>query len=436
MISFLRSKQFISQRLFLLLFLSIYLFNFLDHLSKIDSFFLIDLRNRVIGARLFSQHQSPYYYKWDPSQPETLYDPIDKCGIKNNGITAPPSVLLLIEPIANKSYYSISYYWVIIHYLFFLLTFIPVYWYFKTDPSRLYISLAGIILLFSSQWRSSVFMGQSHFFFPAILSVAISFTSIKAVSRYFFIGLLLAVLVWIRPNAILLIPFLFYATNINRKHLLVGLVSGCVFFIGLTLLLNHGHYWLDFFRSCKDWVEYYVSDVPHRPCYVLDSIEGKIVRFPQIRPMQWQGEVVNVFDILFNKTGVKINQTPINIGCASVYLLVLYACYKKRFAATEDMILTGIVLYWLFEICGPIPKTSYYFVELFIVVYFMAGKFSVLSKSNKLVFLISLLCSFLDFIPVNLTLSEILLMISLCQYLLQKYLKHEKSPLDKGGCII
>jgi len=182
MISFLRSKQFISQRLFLLLFLSIYLFNFLDHLSKIDSFFLIDLRNRVIGARLFSQHQSPYYYKWDPSQPETLYDPIDKCGIKNNGITAPPSVLLLIEPIANKSYYSISYYWVIIHYLFFLLTFIPVYWYFKTDPSRLYISLAGIILLFSSQWRSSVFMGQSHFFFPAILSVGISFTSIKAVS--------------------------------------------------------------------------------------------------------------------------------------------------------------------------------------------------------------------------------------------------------------
>jgi len=423
MISLNQARRFTNHKIFLLLFLCIYTSNFLYHLSQIDRIFCIDLRNRVVGARLISQDRSPYYYKWDPSQPETLFDPIDRCPIKNNMITAPPSILLMMQPIANKSYTIISRYWVIIHYLFFLLIFVPAYWFFKSQRSRVYLSITGIILLFTSQWIESVFMGQSHFFLPAILSVTIACTSIKAKSRYFFVGLLLALLVWIRPNALLLVPFMFCSRKINRWQLFGGFVLGCVCFLVLTFWLRQENYWLDFYRSCKDWVEHYTSGRGYKVCYSLKTIEGRTVILPQQRPVQWEAEISNVFNILFNKTGIRINQTLVTIACASAYLIVLYASYRKRTADIVDLLLAGLVLYWLFEICSPIPKTTYYFVELFLVVYFMAGKFTDLTGSNRLVFLGSLFFLFADFIPGNLTIADILLVISLSQYLFSRHLK-------------
>lgn len=73
------------RKLLLGIFAVCYLSNFYQYFSRIDSYFSVDLRNRVVGARLLAMDKNPYYFKWDPTQPETLLDPIDLCGKKQHG---------------------------------------------------------------------------------------------------------------------------------------------------------------------------------------------------------------------------------------------------------------------------------------------------------------------------------------------------------------
>src|SRR5688500_3778349 len=115
-------------------------------------------------------------------------------------ITCPPSVLLLLQPLSKFSYVYISYIFVVLHYVFFLLIFIPFYAFFKTPDARLFITIGGIILLFSGQWVGSVFLGQSHFMLPALLAWVIFMSGTKWPYRFLSIGLLFSLMVWIRPN--------------------------------------------------------------------------------------------------------------------------------------------------------------------------------------------------------------------------------------------
>src|SRR5215467_8884399 len=108
-------------------FVVFFCFSLYNYIAEVKHIYLIDLRNRVIGARLIHENKSPYYYKWQPSDPITLYDPNDFCNIKNNMITAPPSILLLLEPLAQLDFTTICYVWMVITYIFFLLIFLAIF---------------------------------------------------------------------------------------------------------------------------------------------------------------------------------------------------------------------------------------------------------------------------------------------------------------------
>ncbi|RZK47619.1 MAG: DUF2029 domain-containing protein [Pedobacter sp.] len=367
-----------------------------------------------------SQHISPYYFKWDDSYPETLLDPADKCPIENNMITAPPSLLLMMQPLASWKYRDIVFFWAMVQYVFFLLTFIGFYYRFRSDHARINISIAGIVLLFSAQWIQSVFKGQTHFIFPAILSITIALITAAKGYRILIAGILLAVLVWIRPNALLVLPFLFLTNSPGRKTLFYGFVTGGTFFLLLTFLLNHGHYWRDFLRSCNDWLSYFISQQDIQPCRHYAIVEGVHVQATGTLPFHWKSEVTNVFNTLRRITGIQVNQLLVNITLGFLYMMVLYKWFRAKAVDFEDAIMSGVFCYWLYEICNPIPKMSYYYVELFIVVYYMAAKFNESSKFVKLLLMLSAVWLFLDFLPVNLSTSEMLLMASLILFLINK----------------
>lgn len=387
----------------------------------------VDLRNRVVGTRLMEEGISPYYFKWDPSYPITLFDPLDRCNIKNNMITSPPGMLVMMEPLGKLNYLDISYWWVAIHYLFFLLIFLPVYACFKNPWSRAYITLAASLLLLSDNWGDSILRGQSHFIFPAILASSYFLSTRKFSNRYFYIGFLLAILVWVRPNALLLAPFLFLCREIKRIQLFAGMAVGALFFAGVTLIFNQTPYWLDFYHSCKDWVKNNASGMTYKRCYWPEAVlEKEIVPH---KPLRWRSEIGDIF-FMAKAKHIIIRPFILYSTFIAAYLSALYVSFKKPAIYFVDAMLMGILLYWFGEITTPLPKMSYYYVELFVVVLYFAAKFRDISLAERLLLVASFLFIFLDFLRMNLVIGEYCLVTCLILYLVRIKRKSVEKSFD------
>ena len=408
-----------------------YAFNFYQHLTKVDNCFFVDLRNRVVGARLMKQDISPYFFKWSSAFPETLRDPIDGCNIKNSMVTAPPSLLLVMQPLTGFSYKQVCYQWAVIQYLFFLFIVGSIYFYFKNVYSRNLITISGIILLFCSQWVQSIFVGQSHFILPAFLGALVLISGSKWRYRFLSIGLLFSFMVWIRPNSILIFPFLLCCKDINRVQAIKGLLSGGLLLGVITLMLNHQNYWLDFYLSCKEWIKMHIQGIEVVQCPRPEIVEGKYVKFQGEYPARFDSEITNLFSIIQHKFNVAVKQNYITAGTLVAYFVLLYFSSRKPFRLIPEALLMGMFLYWLFEITAPINKTSYYFLELFFVIYYLAGKFNELNNASKVFLLLSFLFNFLGFLPVNLVFAELCLIASLFFYLFKEYF--QSAPVSQEG---
>jgi hypothetical protein len=400
------------------------------HIAEIKYNNYVDLRNRVVGTRLMAEGISPYYFKWNPSFPKTLLDPADRCNIKNNMITSPPGMLFIMEPLGKLDFADICYWWVAIQYVFFLLIFLFVYACFNNHWSRVFITIAAIFLLFSDNWNDSVFRGQSHFIFPAVLASIFFLSTRKFSDRYFYTGLLFAFLVWIRPNALVIVPFLFLCRDIKRTQLFAGLAVGALFFAGLTIILNQTHYWLDFYNSCKDWVKNNTSGMGYVRCsWPGTDWEKKLVPH---KPLRWTSEIG---DIYFMARSMHIDIKPFFLFGAFIlaYLGALWVSIKKPATNLIDAILIGILLYWFGEITTPVLKMSYYYVELFVVVLYFAGKFKDMRLAERMLLIASFLFIFLDFLPMNLVIGEFCLVTCLIVYLVRiKRQGLEKSFVGKS----
>lgn len=410
-------KYLLSNRLLLIIFGALWCVNlYLDFVGT-ERNFSVDLRNRVVGARLMDRDISPYFFKWNPAFPETLRDPSDICNIRNNMITSPPSVLLLMRPISKLPYSQICELWVVIHYLFFLLILIPFYFYYSSAKSRSYLLSAAIILLYSGQWAYTLLAGQIHFLLPAILSIILLLSARRATYTYLTIGVLFSLLVWIRPNSLVIFPFLLFSTDTNRRQLLTGFIGGGICFAALTLLFGHERFWVDFYLSCKEWVKNNLSGFKYEYCDAQYMVEGKKVAYQGKPGAILDTEIASLGVILERVFGWNVDQSKLTMACVPVYLASLFASYKRQFVVFADALMLGMLMYWMFEFTAPLMKASYYFIELFIVIYYLAGKLQSLTKMEKVIILLSFVFLFLVFIPLNMVGAELLLMTVLSLYI-------------------
>ncbi|HYE54192.1 MAG TPA: glycosyltransferase family 87 protein [Chitinophagaceae bacterium] len=393
--------------LLLSLFGIVFCISFYINFSNEPRAYFHDLRNRIVGTRLLKQDTSIYFYKWNPSQPLTLYDPYDRCNIRNNMITSPPSLLFLMQPAADLSYAAIARLWTVLHYLFFLLTVAFMYAYAIRTPARRLVLLAACLLLFSDHWRDSVFRGQSHFLFPAIIAAMLWITSRQIRYNFFYAGLLFALLVWLRPIAIIITPFLFLSKETRSRQLLAGLTSGGALLALITAASGQVPHWIDYYHSCREWVRINTSGLVTTGCNHLKVVEGKVVNFgADANRLVWQSEIVDIFHLAKAKLQTSINAAYLLVLFALAYAGALLLCYKKLVQAFSRAILAGILLYWFSEMTAPVLKMSYYYVELFVVVLFFAGRYYLLNLTQKTLLAASLLFTFLPFVPMNLTIAE------------------------------
>src|SRR5579863_4030213 len=70
-----------------------------------------DLRNRIVGARIIRDGQSPYFYKWRPADGIRYYDHQNFDSNKVSNITATPFFHQLITPMAEMPQWKIAWWW-------------------------------------------------------------------------------------------------------------------------------------------------------------------------------------------------------------------------------------------------------------------------------------------------------------------------------------
>ena len=77
-----------------------------------------DLKKRIVGARYQAAGLSPYFFKWQPGDPERLCNPYESGPQhKPNVVTLPPSCLWLMQPLAKMPFPKIETTWLVVQYL-------------------------------------------------------------------------------------------------------------------------------------------------------------------------------------------------------------------------------------------------------------------------------------------------------------------------------
>ncbi|MEC4881463.1 MAG: hypothetical protein SAL70_08950, partial [Scytonema sp. PMC 1070.18] len=136
------------------------LLGFLVDLKNTFEYGGIDLRNRVVGARLLNRGMDPYYFKWSQGQDERLLDPLDKPYIPVSRVTVPPTVLLLHSTFANLPYFIQRVAWFLLQWGAFLTSLFILIANVKKGIEIKLLLMLGLLFVSSNFWRIHTDVGQ------------------------------------------------------------------------------------------------------------------------------------------------------------------------------------------------------------------------------------------------------------------------------------
>ena len=239
--------------------IAFFILGFFIDFNNVLKYGSIDLRNRIVGARLLSTEYSPYFFKWNKDISDRLLDPMQPTNVKVGFTSVTPDVLFLLSSFSWLDYKYVKIIWFFFQYFFFL--YIAVFFFFRAKErwrKYLIIILSLFFIAQSSAWRMYVERGQIYIFYAFLLCLVYQLYSSSFKYKEFFSGALLGFGVFLRPLFVLIfLPFL-----INRKtKFIYGGIAG--FFIGLliAIALSKVSIWQDYFLAMKSWSEVQLAGI-------------------------------------------------------------------------------------------------------------------------------------------------------------------------------
>ena len=206
----------------------------------------IDLRNRVVGARLAARDLDPYFHLWQEGEPLELLDPRVEPTDSVNRCTVPPTVLMLLAPVADWSYPSIHWLWFGLQWISLLLLGFSVVAQADKPEDRGKLFAAFLILfVFSQCCRLHVERGQTYLLHSTLLGFsALLCCRGRAGAGGFLFGLAAAFrLPFLAGGAIFLLA--------RRWRLLGGVVVGFLLTTLLSLLVFGPGVWSSYLRAME-----------------------------------------------------------------------------------------------------------------------------------------------------------------------------------------
>lgn len=359
----------------------------------VGSLFPMDLRNRVVGARLMHDGISPYFYKWKAGDPVRYYDPYNFNSYKASIMTASPFFHFLMEPLAELPQWKIQYWWVAIQNLLLLAMVLLSLAMVHRFRGKFMVLIFTLLFLYTDAWKLTIQNGQNYLFVP-FLALCVYFVLIQMPATAVWAavaGVCSILLVLIRPNTLVFfLPVLFLLRNFGRVRLIA-------FFIPVLLVTGWAladpqqrALWKDYYVNIgeQEKIHHYLHPAEQvnapDPCYYdWEGMHGpKIDPFDDNLPMQVHTEIGNVFYLgsLIFKWNMPI---PFLLSALAAVLLLLTVLYyfsvrrsqSIRWAVFEPAttLIFGYCLYMIADLFSPIVRNQYYTVQILFLVLLSPG---------------------------------------------------------------
>lgn len=238
----------------------------------------VDLRNRVMGARLLAAGENPYRYIWKTGDPEEFLDPLSRRpNAPDNRVTVSPGALALYAIFSDFHYRNQQVIWLILQWtaaigtIFLLANVAPL-----TTDRRFLVMIIAFFFLTGESWRFHVERGQIYVFYALILAACYRVGRMQSRFSGFACGLLLGIGVLLRPTFIFTsIPFLIS----KRWCILAGGLSGILLGAMITAPLSTPAAWRSYISGMESIGHFYLgtSDAAkhlHGEQSLPQSVEG------------------------------------------------------------------------------------------------------------------------------------------------------------------
>jgi hypothetical protein len=319
----------------------------------------IDLRNRVVGARLLLEEEDPYYFKWNNETPEYYVDARDFFyNLPVSRLTVPPSFLLLHAPFARIPYKTQQILWAIFQWM--MLIFIIVVFSKITDSgikSKI-IWIIGLLLIAGSFfWRLHIEKGQVYMLFAFLIVLAYWISKQDFKYNFLIAGIILGFTLSLRPPVILMgIPFLIY----RKWKVITGGIIGVIIGIASSFIIADFSTWQNYFSAMKIHELFHLgiiqSSISLHPNFnIIEGVKNSVIsgNLPMID---------SSFQELFRRyLDVKVQSSILWISLITVILLFSIFLFRKRKqdVSIEMIFLVGLTLVFLSEFFLPAARLSY-----------------------------------------------------------------------------
>lgn len=206
----------------------------------------VDLRDKVVFARLLWAGQDPYFVDMRPDWPETLIDPNYYVGAVRISIT-PPAILLYL-PLSGLPYQTQRVAWYFLEWAALLGACALLAHALRPHRGRtLFLALALIFFAGGYFWRLHVERGQYYSCLLFLLALA---TWISVRKRHALGGVPLGLAMAIRPT-LLVVPLFLWLTG--QRKLALTAIASCVLCMVAALPITGVESWKNYVTAMRLW---------------------------------------------------------------------------------------------------------------------------------------------------------------------------------------
>jgi hypothetical protein len=353
-------------------------FSFCIHRDmQIEKQYTVDLRNRVVGARLQKDGKLAYFYRWRPVDGLRYYDPNKLDTTYANAITASPFFHHLLYTIADLPQREISRIWLALEYFIFLSCVLIAFSFTENLRQQWAVAIAAVLLLFTQAWVVHIIAGQMYIVFPFLAFIFLFCFIRKEHFLFSFLsGLAAATIILIRPTcALFFLPFLPLLKTFRAKHALLFFLPAIILSGYSILNKKERSYWMEYRKAIAAHIKDHQSDdlsartIAYKPViykdwegWSLDSIRNARMTFP----VQWLSESssIGIFSKqAFHKT---IPVWVINSILLLTIAGLLVFWFKQNNSAQSGIVLTalfGFCIYMISDFISPLWRIQYYGVQ-------------------------------------------------------------------------
>ena len=342
---------------FIIFAIFISILGFISDLANTFEFGGIDLRNRVVGARLLMNGLDPYFFKWNENMSELFLDPNDSPYSPVSKVTVPPTVLIVHSALAKIPYKTQRIIWFLFQWILFL---VSLALFSKSTHSENKSKLIWIIgLLFISGsffWRLHVEKGQIYILYVFLIAFAYWLSQKNFKNSSILSGFVIGFTASLRPPMIFMsIPMLIY----RKWKLFIGNIIGFLFGIGSSLMIADSFLWKKYASAM------YIHEKIHLGLITdIFGLYSKLDAEGMNNILLWAN--IPTFDSSFQGIfkrflGLNLSSNMLLISLTLILLFLSFYLYKscRENNSMTMLFLAGATLVFISEFFIPAARQSY-----------------------------------------------------------------------------